>query len=275
MTVLKYELMFRLLTRAAEIAAEPGMNASVVTVYKGVVKTPADAFCKNHSAIATAETTLGKDKRDSGVAFEALDPVYKVTRSVILAFAPETVLPNTLKSLETDTDKLNAIETIFGVLGEHSNEAWADELLTGEFGIMGTAAAKELRDEIASNKALSKARGLRAEAFEPAYQSFLSWKRVVRDALGPRSKQYQRLHIPSGQRKAIEGSSKPLAATVKAPEATAKTAEATAETTKAPEATSKVTTLEAEAKAPESKAKTPEATVKAPEATATLEPSAG
>lgn len=77
MTVLKYDFLFRLLTRAEEIASEPDMHRSVITVYNGVHKAPADAFCQAHSDITAAATALAKHKREARKALDALDPHYK------------------------------------------------------------------------------------------------------------------------------------------------------------------------------------------------------
>lgn len=198
MAFVEYDLMFRLLSRAAEISAEPSMNAGVVSVYNGVLKPAADAFQKAHYDVADAAGANGKESREAGEAFAGLDAHYKVARSVVLAFVPEAVLPKTLGALKTDTDKLNAIERLLDVLNDHAGEAWADQILSGDFGTLGAQAVKELDESIAANKALAKARDVRAEALGPAYEKFIAWKRVVRAALGSTSKQYKRIHVRSG-----------------------------------------------------------------------------
>jgi hypothetical protein len=63
---------------------------------------------------------------------------------------------------------------------------------------------KDLEDAIASNKALAEARDARAEAYGPAYEKLVVFRRVVRDALGSRSKQYKRLQLKQRKNAAPE-----------------------------------------------------------------------
>ncbi|MDC0750030.1 hypothetical protein [Polyangium mundeleinium] len=113
---IEYEVLYRLLTRAAEIAAEPAMHPSVVTVYENVLQSPAKAFRKAHVDLLAAESVRAGKRDERGMALDALDGHYKVARSVLLAFAPHTVLPDTLKAQNTDTDKVNAAMRLFDML---------------------------------------------------------------------------------------------------------------------------------------------------------------
>ncbi len=185
----------RILLRCAEVAAEPGMKASVVRVYDDTLKVAADQFHEAYDSVAKAESSFNKENREAIEALTALDAPYREARSVIKAYAPETVLPETLKVLRTDTDKLDAIEKLVDVLDDHSGEPWADELSQGEIGKKAAATVKELNESIAANKALAAARDARASTYGPAYERYLRFKRVVRDALGAKSAQYKRIHI--------------------------------------------------------------------------------
>ncbi|HZF50469.1 MAG TPA: hypothetical protein VE093_17550 [Polyangiaceae bacterium] len=185
----------RLLTRCQEVASEPAMNAGVVAVHTSVVKPAADAFLKAHDAVVQGETDLAEQGSEAAVALREMDPLYRVARSVLLAFKPGAVLPITLRSQPTDTDKMNAIEDLLKALNKHAGEAWADAQLQGAFGVSGAKAVTSMKEAIAANKALSKAREDRASAYDPAYDGYLAFKRVVRDALGSKSKQYKRIHL--------------------------------------------------------------------------------
>lgn len=195
MSVLEYDFFYRVLTRAAEVASEAGMNVCVVNAYDGLLKGPSTAFCKAHEDVSDAMSSYGRDTREAVEAFDVLDMHYKLARTMVRAFVPDKVLPDTLRSLETDTDKLNAIKSILVALNKHAGEKWADDILAGDFGVQGPKAAKDLEDAIASNKALAEARDARAEAYGPAYEKLVVFRRVVRDALGSKSKQYKRLQL--------------------------------------------------------------------------------
>ncbi|TKC99313.1 hypothetical protein [Polyangium fumosum] len=198
---IEYEVLYRLLTRAAEIAAEPAMHPSVVTVYENVLQSPAQAFRKAHVDLLAAESVRAKERDERGMALDALDGHYKVARSVLLAFAPHTVLPDTLKAQTTDTDKVNAATRLFDMLGQYAGNVWADELLAGPFGVITQEMVKEHDEAVAAEMALAKARAFRQEACSLAYEKLLAYKRVVRDALGATSKQYRRIHLLRGSAK--------------------------------------------------------------------------
>jgi hypothetical protein len=108
---------------------------------------------------------------------------------------PEASLPATLKVQPTDTDKLNAIEALVDALDDHASEAWAEEQAKGTFGLLAPRTVNELNEAIAANKAFADARDERATAYGPAYERYLRFKRVVRDGLGAKSKQYKRIHV--------------------------------------------------------------------------------
>ena len=195
MSTIDYPRFERLATRCAEIAAESGMKASVVRVYDEIFKSEGTAFLEAQRAVTAAETAFSKEGSEASQALAALDAPYREARSVVLAFAPETKLPDTLKSLKTDTDQLNAIEALLNVLDDHAGEAWADEQAQSGFGTKAAGAVKELNEAIVANKALAAAREARARSYGPAYERYLRFKRVVRDALGATSKQYKRIHL--------------------------------------------------------------------------------
>jgi hypothetical protein len=195
MSALEFDFIYRILTRAAEVASEPGMNICVVNAYDGLLKGPSDVFCKAHQDVCDALSSYRKDTRDAVEAFDVFDTHYKLARTMVRAFVPEKILPDTLRSLTADTDKLIAVGSLLGTLSKHAGEKWADDILAGEFGVQGPKVMKDLEDAIASNKALAEARDARAEAYGPAYEKLVVFRRVVRAALGSRSKQYKRLQL--------------------------------------------------------------------------------
>jgi hypothetical protein len=204
MTAIDYTRFNRVLTRSAEIAVEPGMKPSIVRVYNDVLKEPAARFRTAHRAVSQAEGNFRKENSEALDALNALDRPYRETRSVVLAYAPSVILPATLKVQKTDTDKLNAIESLIDTLDDHAGAAWAEEQTKGTFGQLAPQTVIELNEAIAANKALSGARDERAAAYGPAYERYLRFKRVVRDGLGARSKQYKRIHVRATSPEEVE-----------------------------------------------------------------------
>jgi hypothetical protein len=195
MGAIDYGRFQRVLQRCAEVVSEPDIERSVARVYSETLKGPADTFLSAHVAVRTAETSFRKDNREAFDAIGALNTPYQEARRLVLAFAPETVLPDALRSLSTDTDRLDAIEQMLDALDDHAGERWADDLAQGSFGQLAASVVKELNEAIAANKALDAAREARAAFYGPAYERYLRFKRVVREAHGAKSRQYQRIHL--------------------------------------------------------------------------------
>jgi hypothetical protein len=190
-----HERFARVITRSIEIANEPNANAIVVTVFKETLADAATAYLAAEAAVSTAITAFAKENREALDALAALDAPYRVARATVLAILPETNLSNTLKSQHTDTDQLNAIAHLLDVINAYVGKEWADTLLAGEFGTLAPKTTQELTESIAANKALSKAKTDRAAAYGPTYEKYLRFKLVVRNAYGPASKQYRRIHL--------------------------------------------------------------------------------
>lgn len=225
---INYYLFNRLLQRCEEIAQEPGMSSVVTHVYQGALKQHADVFRGAFDAIAVAESASRQAELDVGAALDELEAPFKAARSTVLAMAPATVLPATLSAQATDTDILYAIKTLVDVITAHTGQAWADDLLKGEFGAASAKAIDAITKAISAKKALDKAVDNRAGAYAPAYKGLVAFRRVVRDALGTSSKQYQRLHVrasPDGEEPEVEGEAE---APIKAPNAVTKEAGAPA-----------------------------------------------
>ena len=190
-----YERFARVLTRSIEVGEEADAHPVVVAVFKETLADDAPAYLALETKISNAMTGFAKENGEALAALADLDAPYRVARAAVLAILPETYLPDTLKSLPTDTDKLNAITRLLDVIDDHVGKEWADALLAGEFGAKAARTTSELTEAIAANKVLSKARTDRAAAYGPTYEKYLRFKHVVRNAYGPGSKQYQRIHL--------------------------------------------------------------------------------
>ncbi|HRI67387.1 MAG TPA: hypothetical protein PK156_24255 [Polyangium sp.] len=190
-----YERFCRVLTRCIEVGEEVGAHAVVVAVFKETLKDDAPAYLALDTKVMDATTGFAKENHESLAALADLDAPYRVARAAVSAILPKTVLPDTLKVLPTDTDKLNAIARLLDIIDDHVGKEWADALLTGEFGTRAPSTVRELTEAIAANKVLTTARMARAAAYGPTYEKYLRFKPVVRNAYGPGSKQYRRIHL--------------------------------------------------------------------------------
>jgi hypothetical protein len=195
MSTIDYSRFVRVLTRCAEIAAEPDLPPILNLIYQASAKPQVEAFLAAADNMDKATRAFSKENREGLEALRQLDAPYRVARSAVVAVVMTDKLPDTLKAQPTDTDTLHAIEKLLDILAEYASQPWADALLQGELGTQGAATVKALNASIAANKALNKAQMARSQAYGPAYESYLAFKRVVRDALGPGSKQYRRIHL--------------------------------------------------------------------------------
>jgi hypothetical protein len=205
MANIDYERFVRILSRCMELAADSKQPQIIGLVYKETTEAPVAAFLAADKAVTTATGAFAKEQHEALKALDDMDTPYRVARSAVLAVLPDTVLPDTLKKRPTDTDKLNAIEGLLDVVDDHVGKGWADELLNGEFGQKAAQTVKELNEAIAANKDLGKVIAARATAYGPAYEAYLRFKRVVRDALGPSSKEYRRIHLRASPGAAANG----------------------------------------------------------------------
>jgi hypothetical protein len=200
----RYDLIYRLLARAAEVAAEPGVSIGVKQVYEGVLAPCSVAFCKGHEAVADAEGAAKQARRIARERQEELDPVYREARLVVLAFLPDKTLPGTLGVQLTDTDTLAAVTALSAALQSSAGESWASAVLQGPYGTLAPKVIEALHASIAATKALAAARQERAKARKPAYDKYQVFKRIVRETLGASSVQYRRLHVRPKVAKQIE-----------------------------------------------------------------------
>jgi hypothetical protein len=192
---MEYAKMARMLTRCAEIADSATVKPLVRTTYLGMLEAPALSYLNAQHDVIKVESAQAKEANEAANALEALDQPYRETRSVVKAFVPTINVPMTLKQLPTDTDRLNAIGSLLDIVNDYKTTPWGMDLANGSFAQNAAAATKEFEEAIAANKKLGEARMNRAAAFDPAYAAYLRFKQVVRDAYGPTSVEYKRIHL--------------------------------------------------------------------------------
>jgi hypothetical protein len=196
--MMNYPRLQRLLKRAKEVGCEADAKPQLVGVYKRILEEPLTVFLAAYDALEDAESSWRKESGEAHRELQMFDAVYKTNRSVLAAHKPDEKLPDTLKACTTDTDKVSAIERMLHVVEGYKNETWAAEILAGEFGTQAPTVIQEISEAIDASKQVTKAKADRARAYGLAYEKLLAFKRVVRDACGPTSKQYSRIHIRRG-----------------------------------------------------------------------------
>jgi hypothetical protein len=191
---IRFQLLVRLVARCAEVAERPEMTAEGKWVHGALVAPAADAFRKSHDAAADAESTAGALRLQVEQMASKVDPLYRTARLIVLAVLPAQKLPDRLGAQPTDTDKLCAVTTFLSIVKAHADQEWAVAVMTGQFGTLAPQLEDALKQLIAATHALETARLQRLAAYGPAYRGYLTFKRVVRNTLGPSSWAYRRLH---------------------------------------------------------------------------------
>jgi hypothetical protein len=195
MAAIDFGRMKRLLVRCGELANNERTKPIVRTVYRDRLEAVATEFLAAHDAIPGVESAYRKESQEASARLDAFDQPYREARAVYLAYYPEAVLPMTLKDQPTDTDRKSAVLALLDRIDDHIDAGWAEALVAGPFGENASAIIAEIDEASAANAALSAARERRARAYGPAYEAYLAFKNVVRQALGPSSREYRRIHL--------------------------------------------------------------------------------
>ncbi|MRG97339.1 hypothetical protein [Polyangium spumosum] len=195
MGAIDYKRFYRLLTRCQELGEDMNARPVVSRVYGDVLKGAGEAFLAAHKSVLAGESAAGKEGAEANAALVAIDQPYREARAIALAYVPTLSVPDTLKRQPTDTDKVNALEDLLDAVDDHLGAPWADDIVTGEFGQSAPQVIKEIRESVEANTSLANAKTARATAYGPAYEKYLSFKRVVREVHGPASKEYKRIHL--------------------------------------------------------------------------------
>lgn len=198
MADLDYERLQRVLTRSAELGTSEDAHANIKLAYNDLLKGPADAFLAAFKKLIAAESAANKEGAEAHAALASFDQPYQAARAMAKGYLPNEVLPDTLKSLATDTDRKNAILRLRSLLEAHQDAPWAKAQLDGPFGAKAADVVREVTEWIAANADLSGAVTTRASAYGPAYEQYLTFKNIVRTTLGSASHQYRRIHIRAG-----------------------------------------------------------------------------
>jgi len=202
---ISHKQLARVVCRCIEIGTQEGIDATIIDIYEESFAAGATAYVAAESTVSRAIITCEERRMAADKALAALNTPYKKARSALRAVRPGTAvsMPETLKVLTTDTDKLAAIEWLMNSIQASAGKLWADNLLTGDFGVCATETMAAIRALVTAGKALTKAKMDRADAYEPTNEMYVAFKRVVRDALGSGSKEYQRIRLraPTGSKK--------------------------------------------------------------------------
>lgn len=185
----------RLVERIAEIAGAPGVSPVLATVYQHTTMVPLSRFATAHVAVDNATSRHNLAAKGLETRLEDMSRHSNTALAVLAIVQPQTKLPDPLKSQPTDTDQRQMLQRLLGILGDHAGEAWADALLQGDFGTQAPEYVQFLTDSIQAGNDLQAARKERAESFDPAWQAFVGYKRLVRSFFGPAARQYKRLHV--------------------------------------------------------------------------------
>lgn len=190
-----YGRFHRLTARAEEIADAPGAPPVIVAVYRHAAQAPLSRYAAAHAAVDDAISRLTRADLALSRQLAAVTRHSDIALAVIQAVLPETRLPATFRSQPTDTDKRSMLGRLLTLLGAHAGQPWADALLQGDFGSVTASFLDDLEEVIQAADALQAARKARSAAFEPAWKTFIAYKRLIRSAFGPSSRQYRRLLV--------------------------------------------------------------------------------
>ncbi|MCU0694822.1 MAG: hypothetical protein MUF54_25905 [Polyangiaceae bacterium] len=185
----------RVLRRSSELATQTGIKDIVVVAYNDMLEPSSDPYLALDAEVEKKEASWAKEEHEAVLALRRFDGEFQTARAAVLGFVTGAVVPDTLASQPTDTDKAHAVEHLLELIEDHKSDAWAQTLLAGTFGQQAPVVVKELHEAIDANKGLGNARSERAKAYGPTYERYIAFKRVVRAACGAHSKEYRRIHI--------------------------------------------------------------------------------
>lgn len=199
-----YDRLMRVLVRCEQVAQDRGVKPIVKRVYDERLSAVASTYRDAYDALPIAASTKNRERAEAKEQLAGLDQPYREARATYLAYAPSAVIPETLKSLVTDTDKVRAVQTLLDRIDDHVGSGWADDLLAGPFGQNAPRCVDEVNQATAADTEYDAAQKARAAAHGPAYEMYLAFKNVVRNAHGPSSAFYRRIHLRADGRMADE-----------------------------------------------------------------------
>lgn len=237
MPAIRFQKFDRLLSRCDEIGTADIAKPNVALVYKKCLAPASAAFHDAHSDVKTAESSARKQRAATDAMLATFDDTYGQTRAVVLAFESTLVVPETLKSQPTDTDRASAIKDLIKIIMDRTGTDWADDLAKGDFGAQAPAAIEQLGLSSKADTLLATARATRSTLFDQAHPVFMAFKNVVRRAHGQKSHEYRRIHVRYTA--GVDQSEEPPVAQDQASAAQTQKAKPAAQTQKAKPAVSK------------------------------------
>jgi hypothetical protein len=154
-----------------------------------------------------------KERKESDTALGPLATKYDTVRSAVVIKLPHQELPGRSSSFTTPDDLITAAEKmedllvrVAGVDEAHpidgtgetapTGEAWALKLLRGLQPLLG-AGVKEYREAVIASADLQKSQQHREVVRTQLEQTFLEFRRLVRDVYGDSSREYHMLRTRS------------------------------------------------------------------------------
>jgi hypothetical protein len=196
---LDYARLQRVLTRSQELGEPADAHANLKLAWNDLLKAPATVYLAAYDKLIAAESAANKEGAEARKALAQFDQPYAAARAMVRGYLPNEVLPDTLKSLPTDTDRKNAIIHLRNVLEAQGDATpWAKAQLDGTFGANAADVIREVSEWIDANGDVADAVTARATAYGPAYEKYLAFKNIVRTTHGPSSHEYRRIHIRAG-----------------------------------------------------------------------------
>lgn len=195
MSSIDYARFALVLQRCREVANDSGASAQVLAAYRDVLATAADTFLAAHAQAADAERDFEQRNGHFGEAMTALDMPYCAARMAVKEHFPDAGLPPSLLDCPSLFDKAIAVETLLNILDDSFiDESWAAKEANGAFGRKAPGIVRELGEAVVMSRSLVAMLDERAVAYGPAFERHLVFKRVVRQASGAASGQYQSIH---------------------------------------------------------------------------------
>jgi hypothetical protein len=99
---------------------EAGAPQVLVDVYQSPVGQSQQAFSDTMQAVKQAKKRVNDAEKGKASKLAEMDRLFRVARSAVAAVVPTSVLPETLKTQPTDTDKRDAIQELLSTIQEHA-----------------------------------------------------------------------------------------------------------------------------------------------------------
>lgn len=195
MSSIDYARFALVLQRCKEVAENQSASAQVRAAYQDVLSTASDVYLVAHAKAAVAEREFEEQNSHFSEAMTALDEPYCAARMAVKEHFPDAGLPPSLAECATLFDKAIAVETLLNILDDSFiDESWAAKEANSPFARKAPVIVRELGETVMLSPSLMTKLDERAVAYGPAFERHLIFKRVVRQATGPASGQYQSIH---------------------------------------------------------------------------------